>query len=271
MRLRVVGDQCHVRPAQHDRDAAASQAIGELVRAHGRAGDHRQADQVGLDLLRVDVLDPLVETDDLRVQLRRDQGRQGRQGERHVAERPPEDAAAVPVQRPLRRDQHDAQLAVLHGSDPGTRERRDRQDGRCRSSRRGMDDPADEGAHVPVRIEVVVGPPDRVDQARRAGRRRRAGCRRRRRVPAPPAADGRGGPDGSGGGRPGATRRHERRRGREAVPAGRRVALPPGGPGLPASRMDSHDASRSASPPIAITGGRGTSRPAPSRTRSRSG
>ena len=29
-----------------------------------------------------------------------------------------------------------------------------------------MDDPPDEGAHVPVRIEVVVGPPDRVDQPR---------------------------------------------------------------------------------------------------------
>ena len=108
-----------MRPAQHDRDPSASQAIGELVGAHGRAGDHRQADQVGLDPLRVNVLDPLVETDDFRVQLGRDQGRQGRQGERHVAERPPEDAAAVPVQRPLRRDQHDSQLAVLHGSCPG--------------------------------------------------------------------------------------------------------------------------------------------------------
>ena len=108
MRQGVLGHERHVRPAEHHRNAPLAKPPRQLIGPHGRAGDHRQTDQIGLDRLGNDLLDPLVDQPHLGSQLLGHQGREGRQGQRHVAQRFLEDAAPVPVERTLGGDQDDA-------------------------------------------------------------------------------------------------------------------------------------------------------------------
>ena len=110
----VVGDERDVRPAKDDGDALRPEPGRQLVRPRGGAGDDGQADQVHVEPVG-HVGDPLVDQRQLGVQLRRHQRRQRGQRERLVPERPLEDPAAVAVQRPLGRDQRDAQPAAPLG------------------------------------------------------------------------------------------------------------------------------------------------------------
>ncbi|MFT3917221.1 MAG: hypothetical protein QM704_24975 [Anaeromyxobacteraceae bacterium] len=114
VRLGLVRHERRVRPAEHHLRPAGAEPVGDGVAAERGAGDERDAHEVGVDPVRVDVLDPLVEELDLGVQLRRDVGGERRERERPVAERAAEDAAAVPVERALRRDERDA-----HGTSSG--------------------------------------------------------------------------------------------------------------------------------------------------------
>ena len=106
MGLCIVRHEGHMGTAQHDADPAAAEMTRQLVRAPGRAGDHRHAYDVGLKI-QVDIGDPLVDADDVRVQLGRHEGCQRRQRQRHVPQRLAENSAPMTVQRPLRRDERD--------------------------------------------------------------------------------------------------------------------------------------------------------------------
>ena len=108
MGLGVVGHQRHVGAAQHDRDAAAPEHCGELVGPHRRPRDDGHADEVRLQIGRQG-LDALVDDHELSVDFGGHEGGEGGQGERCVAQRPPEDPAPMAVQRPLGRDQGDSQ------------------------------------------------------------------------------------------------------------------------------------------------------------------
>ena len=99
--------------AEHHGDAPLPEPGGELVGSDGRAGDDRQSHQVRLDRRGIDLLDPLVDQPQLRLQLLRHQRGQGGERQRHVAQRLLEDTAAMPVERALGGDEDDA-----HGERP---------------------------------------------------------------------------------------------------------------------------------------------------------
>jgi hypothetical protein len=106
----LLRQQRDVRTAQHHRDGARTIVPGELVAARRAAGDDGDADEVGREIGR-HVGDALVVEREFRVELRRRQCGERGQGQRLVAQRLLEDAAAVAVERPLGRQQGD-----LHGA-----------------------------------------------------------------------------------------------------------------------------------------------------------
>ena len=79
--------------------------IGQFIGAAGRAGDHRQADEIGVEIER-HVRDALVDQVECpHASIRRHQRRQRGQRERLIAQRLLPDAAAMPVERALGRNQ----------------------------------------------------------------------------------------------------------------------------------------------------------------------
>ena len=87
-------------------------AARELIGARRRAGDRADADQVRSMRVRIDLLDALVDDPDLRGNLRRHQRGERGQRQRRVAQRLLPDAAAVPVERPARGDEKDAEFSA---------------------------------------------------------------------------------------------------------------------------------------------------------------
>jgi len=91
MRLRIFGNQRHMRPAQHNRDAALPEVFRQFICTLSRPGNDRHPDEVGLNVER-HVLNSLVHQFDIKA--RRSQCGECGQRERLVPQRPAEDATA---------------------------------------------------------------------------------------------------------------------------------------------------------------------------------
>jgi hypothetical protein len=97
-----------VRSAEDHGDAARTEACRQLVGARCGAGNDRDANDVGIDIVG-NVGDALVNEGELWIEVRRRERRQRGERQRRVAQRPLENAAAMPVQRALWRDERNPQ------------------------------------------------------------------------------------------------------------------------------------------------------------------
>src|SRR4051794_19407128 len=103
MRRRILWDKRHMRTSEHYSGSPLAETVRELVCPAGSAGNYRQADQVRLQIKR-NLSNALIKQLNIDWQLRRNQRRECRQCERLISQRLLPDAAAMAVQRALRRN-----------------------------------------------------------------------------------------------------------------------------------------------------------------------
>src|SRR6266581_7897834 len=102
--------------AEDNRNAALAKLRGNFVRARRSAGDRGDADEIGLDAVRMNLFDAFVDDMNLCGNLGRNQRSQRRQRERRVSHRLLPDAAAMSIQRTARTEKNDAKRLGRHGS-----------------------------------------------------------------------------------------------------------------------------------------------------------
>ena len=104
VRLRVVGHQRDVWPTHDDPDPPLPEVRRDFIGALRRTGDNGDADQVDVEILR-NILDAFVIHRQFVLDVVGNQCGQCRQCQRRISQRLPKDAAAMTVQRALRRQQ----------------------------------------------------------------------------------------------------------------------------------------------------------------------
>jgi hypothetical protein len=100
-----------VRAAEDGRHAMLPQSRGQFICSWCGAGDHREPGEIDVECFR-QISDSFIDEGQLRVQLRRHQRGQCRQRERLIAQRFAKNPPAMAIERPLGRDESDAQRAI---------------------------------------------------------------------------------------------------------------------------------------------------------------